>query len=113
MHILRREIIGGIVVITLDIQSLDATNVSQVTALVMEATRGQAHAVVDLGTLRYFDVRGFAAILKWAIGGPNGPEVRFCSRSGNIQALSELLRADTVFSLYQTREDAMASLDCS
>jgi hypothetical protein len=64
---------------------------------------------VDLGALRYFDVAGFATILRWAGGGPQQAEVRFCSRAGTIWALFELLRARAVVPLYRNREEAMAS----
>ena len=52
--------------ITLDIQSLDASNASDVTERLAEAMPSEAPAVVDLGALRYFDLSGFAGILKWA-----------------------------------------------
>jgi len=107
MHILRCETIRGITMITLEIQSLDAANASYVTECLGKAMRAEAQTVVDLGALRYFDVSGFAAILKWVTG---GSEVRLCSRSGTIHALLELLQADTVVPLYQSREEAMASL---
>lgn len=110
MRILRRETIREINVITLEIQSLDASNAAQVTACLSEAMQGEAKTVVDLGALRYFDVTGFAAILKWAAGNPKGSEVRLCSRSGNVHALLELLQADMVVVLHQSREQALASL---
>jgi anti-anti-sigma factor len=110
MKILRREVVREITVITLEIQSLDASNAAQATTCLTGAMLGQTRAVVDLGALRYFDVTGFAAILKWAAGNPAGPEVRLCSRSGNVHALLELLQADKVVPLYESREQAMASL---
>ena len=113
MHIFRREIIGKIAVITLEIQALDASNASHVSGCLLEAMRDEAQIVVDLGALRHFDVSGFAAILKCAAGSSAGREVRLCSRSGNIRALLELLQADTVVPLYQSREEAIASLQGS
>ena len=110
MHIFRREIIGEITVFTLETQSLDGANASHVTACLLEAMRASAKTVLDLGALRHFDVSGFAGILKCAAGGSGEREVRLCSRSGNIRALLELLQADTVVPLYQSREEAMASL---
>ncbi len=107
MHILRCETIRGITMITLEIQSLDAANASYVTECLVKAMQAETQTVVDLGALRYFDVSGFAAILKWVTG---GSEVRLCSRSGTIHAVLELLQADTVVPLYQSREEAMASL---
>jgi anti-anti-sigma regulatory factor len=100
-----REMLGGIAVITLAISSLDESNASDVTArLALEMPAGDP-AIVDLGSLRYFDLIGFAGILKWAAR----PAVRLCSRSGSIHALLELLRADAVITLYQSREEALAS----
>jgi ABC-type transporter Mla MlaB component len=107
MNVLRREKVRGVTIITLEIQSLDAANASYVTECLVEAMQGEAQAVVDLGTLRHFDVSGFAAILKWVTG---GSEVRLCSRYGTIHALLELLQADTLVPLYQSRDEAMASL---
>ena len=91
--------------ITLEIPSLDSSNASDVAARLAEAMPEEAPAIVDLGALRYFDLSGFAGILKWAAK----PAVRLCSRSGSIHALLELLRADAVITLYQSREEAIAS----
>jgi anti-anti-sigma regulatory factor len=62
--------------------------------------------VLDLGALRYFDVAGFAVILKWAAE----PAVRLCSRAKTVHALSDLLQAETVITIFQSREEALASL---
>jgi anti-anti-sigma factor len=110
MHTFTREIIGQAIVVTLEIQSLDAQNVRHVAQSVAAAMAGADKIVVDLGALQYFDVGGFGAILIWAQGGPQKAEVRVCSRSGTIRALFELLRAQTVVPLYKNREEAMASL---
>jgi anti-anti-sigma factor len=110
MHMFRSEIIREITVITLQIPSLDGSNAEQVTTKLKETIHGQTHTVVDLGALRYFDVSGFAAILKWAASSPQGTEVRLCSRSGTIHALLELLQAGKVVRLYQSREEAIESL---
>jgi anti-anti-sigma factor len=106
----QRETIGNINIITLEVPTLDATNVSQVTGLLEQTMRSGSQIVLDLGALRYFDVSGFAAILRWAVSGQAGQEVRLCSQSGAIRALLELLQADTIFQLYRRREDAVASL---
>jgi anti-anti-sigma factor len=109
MHLFQRQVIQGNTVITLEIQSLDATNAERVTQNLAVAMRGEDRVVVDLGALQYFDVSGFAAILKWATGGLEWPDVRLCSQSGTIQALFELLGANTVIPLFQSREEAIAS----
>jgi anti-anti-sigma regulatory factor len=106
MQVLRCDTIWGINVVTLDIQSLDAVNVAYVTGAVKDAMAERGPTVVDLGSLRYFDVSGFAAILKWAAT----PPVRLCSRAGTIHALLDLLQADSVIKLYLTRDDAISSL---
>jgi anti-anti-sigma factor len=113
MHIFRRETIGEITVITLEIRAMDAANAADVTADLLEAMKNSAKTVLDLGALRYFDVSGFAGILKCVAGGPGEREVRLCSRSGNIRALLELLQADTIVPLYQSREEAMASFQAA
>jgi anti-anti-sigma factor len=110
MNIFRREIIREITVFTFVIQSLDATNAAEASACLTEALAHETRVLIDLGSLRYFDIGGFAAILKWAAASPHGPEVRFCSSSRTVHALLELLQADTVVRLYQSRNDALASL---
>jgi anti-anti-sigma factor len=110
MDIYKREIIGDIIVITLQVQSIDAKNSQKIGRRVAEAMADGERIVVDLGALRYFDVAGFAALLNWAGGGPRRAQVRFCSQSGAIRALFELLRANAVVPLYRGCEEAMASL---
>lgn len=109
MDIYRRETVGEFTVITLQVQSIDTKNSQKISRRVAESMAGLDRIVVDLGALRYFDVGGFAAILNWAGGGPQKAQVRFCSQCGSIRALFELLRANAVIPLYQTREEAMAS----
>jgi anti-anti-sigma factor len=109
MQVFQREIIQEKTVIVLAIQSLDATNARYVSRRVSEAMRGRNQIVVDLGALRYFDVSGFAVILKWVAGNGQGPDVRLCSQCGTVQALFELLGTSTVVPLFQSREEAMAS----
>jgi anti-anti-sigma factor len=110
MAIFTREIVRDTTVITLDIPSLDAGNVRAVSRHLAEAFQGQGKTVLDLGALRYFDVHGFAAILTWVSRSSEGLILRLCSESGTIQALFELLRADSVVSLYRNRDEAIVSL---
>ena len=110
MQTFQREIIRDISVITIKIETLDSGNADQVTGCLTDVLRGENRAVLDLGDLRYCDVRGFAAILKLVAGSIEGQDFRLCSQSGTIQALFELLRAETVVQLYQSREEALTSL---
>jgi anti-anti-sigma factor len=109
MNIFHRENVRQNTVITLGIQSLDSANAQRVTKSLAEAIRGESRVVVDLGALSYFDVSGFAALLKLAVHSNGGPEVRLCSGSGTIQALFELLGANSVVPLFQSRDEALAS----
>jgi anti-anti-sigma factor len=110
MQIFTRETIRQFTVLTMEIETLDGNNTQRVSNRLLEAMQRGEQIVVDLGALRYFDVTGFAAILSWVVRCPVGSEVRLCSQSGNIHALFELLRAESVVSLYSSREDAFASL---
>ena len=109
MHLFQRQVIEKNTVITLEIQSLDGTNAERVTRNLAVAMRGEDRVVLDLGALRYFDVSGFAAILQWATRDREWPDVRLCSQSGTVQALFELLGANTAIPLFQSREEAIAS----
>ena len=108
MRIFKLETIGNIQLVTLEIESLDSSNAGQVGRRLSEVMRGGGPIIVDLGALRYFDVAGFGAILGWIADRPLGSEVHLCSRNGGIQALFELLRANSVVPLYQSREAALA-----
>ena len=108
MQIFKQEIIRHYCVITLEIQSLDTSNSRSVSEAIESAISEENQVVVDLGSLRYFDVNGFAAILQWAAG-KEGTEVKLCSDAGSVQALFELLGADKLVPLFQNREEAMAS----
>jgi anti-anti-sigma factor len=107
----KREVIDRAVVITLECQSLEASNVQRVTRAVSEAMLGGERIIVDLGALQYFDVRGFAGILQWVGSGAPRAEVRLCSRSAPVRALFGLLGADAVIPLYQSREEALSTFD--
>jgi len=96
-------------VLTLMVESLTASNAREVGDCVSHAMRGAHRVLVDLGSLRYFDVRGFAAILSWAAGREDR-EVCLCSESRNIHALFELLRANNMVTLFRSREQALAAL---
>src|ERR1700690_385310 len=109
MHTFKRETIGQTLVITLEIQSLDAKNAQHITRRMAEAMLAGGRIIVDLGALRYFDVSGFAAILNWVGGAPRRAGGRLCSQAGTIRALFELLRAQAVVPLYRSCEEAMAS----
>jgi anti-anti-sigma factor len=111
MDIFKREVFRQKTVITLKIHTLDASNARSVSRRVAEAMKGVRQMVLDLGSLRYFDLAGFAVILQWASG--EGPEVRFCSQSGAVQALFELLGGNAMVPLFFSREEAMASFQGS
>src|ERR1700730_10320419 len=111
MDIFKREVFRQKTVITLKVHSLDASNAQRVAMRVAEAMKGVRQILVDLGSLSYFDLAGFAVILKWA--SDEGPEVRFCSQSGAVQALFELLGGNSMVPLFFSREEAMASFQSS
>ncbi|HWE53373.1 MAG TPA: STAS domain-containing protein [Bryobacteraceae bacterium] len=108
--ILKREILGQAVVITLGVPSLDIQNASRIQRIVADEIPREGSAIIDLGELRYFDVTGFAAILSWVAESPSKAEVRLCSGSGAIRALFELLQGDKLVPLYVSVEEAAISL---
>jgi anti-anti-sigma regulatory factor len=109
VDILKREMTGRTAVITLQIPSVDARNMTRVSDAVSRAIPVEGTVLIDLSELRYFDVIGFAAILSWVAEDRRKAEVRLCSGSGPVHALFELLRADTLIPLFSCREDAIAS----
>ena len=92
--------------LTLAVECIDRHNAMRVGMAVTAALSAESPVLIDLGRLRYFDVRGFVAILKWIA---TGKSVRLCSLDPNIHTLFELLRAHSSVPLYRTREEALAS----
>ena len=113
MDIFKREVFRQKTVITLKVHSLDASNAQRVAMRVAEAMKGVRQILVDpMGYFELFPTSPrFAVILKWA--SDEGPEVRFCSQSGAVQALFELLGGNSMVPLFFSREEAMASFQSS
>ena len=109
MPILKYETIRNQTVITLETQTLDSRNTPRVSQRMQEVLESETDAVIDLGPLRHFDAVGFAAMLQWT-SGKNGCEVCLCSKSRRVQALFEMLSANTLVPLFQSREEAMSAI---
>ena len=109
MQVFTNQTIQYCRVLTLVIESLDARNADEVGESVLQAMSESRRVLVDLGALLYFDVRGFAAILRWAAGREDR-EVCLCSGSRNVHALFGLLQAENLVTLFQSREQALGAL---
>jgi anti-anti-sigma factor len=99
----------NIALVSLNVESLVSDNVQQVRRSVIPALVKSRRILLDLGKLRYFDVTGFAEILRWVAQAKDAGEVRVCSKSAEVHALFELLCASTVVPFFWSREEALAS----
>lgn len=101
----------GIAVFTVEVASLVSSNIPALRQNAILADLATSRRVViDLGALRYFDVRGFTEILRWVAQAEDAGDVRVCSESPEVHALLELLRGPLLLTCYESRQKALSSM---
>lgn len=98
----------NVVLITLNVESLVSANVQHVRQAILPTLRQRGRIVLDLGTLRYFDVTGFAELLHWIAKAKESGVVHMCSEQPEVHALLKLLRASSVLPFYWSKEEALS-----
>lgn len=72
------------------------------------AKEGHKKVVVDLSNLYYIDSSGLAALIQLHVATKKiGGVLNFCSLSEHAQEVFEMAKLDTLFSTYETLEDAL------
>lgn len=105
-----REKIGDVVVVTLQGEHLDASNIKDFKRDVAGSTEPNAKVVMDLGRVQFVDSSGCGAILSYlrqlkAVGG----DLKLCAITKPVRALFELVRFHRVLDIFNTREEALKS----
>jgi anti-sigma B factor antagonist len=101
---------NDVLVIELREDNLDASNVREFRDAVRSLMQERTHVVLDLAGVKFVDSSGLGALVSClrqanALKG----DLRLCELSRNVRALFELMRMHRVFTIHETRADAVAS----
>jgi anti-sigma B factor antagonist len=103
-----RETIGDVLVITPQVEYLDASNSKDFRRELTDLVEPKAKVVLDLGKVQFVDSSGCGTLLFYlrqlsAIGG----DVKLCGLNRPVRALFELIRLQRVFEIFNTRDEAV------
>jgi anti-sigma B factor antagonist len=104
------EVIDGIRVVVVPGDHVDAANARDVRAAIEAAMGDSANVVADLVNVSFVDSAGLGALLSLLrLATSRSGDFRLCRPSKAVRALLQLVRMHRVFSIFNTREEAVAS----
>ncbi len=108
---LASETIGDVEVIEVLEKNLDADTAQLFkTEMTARLTEG-GKIIFDLGMLEFIDSSGLGAMLSCLRKlNATGGDLKLCSLSASVRSMFELVRMHRVIEIYETREEAIASL---
>jgi anti-sigma B factor antagonist len=101
---------ADVLVVELREDNLDASNVREFREAIQSLMQDRACVVLDMAGVRFVDSSGLGALIS-CLRNTNSRkgDFRLCELSRTVRALFELMRMHRVFTLYDTRADAVAS----
>jgi anti-sigma B factor antagonist len=105
---------GGVALVTLQTDHLDANNSKQFGAELEPVLEETQLVVLDVESLDFVDSSGLGALLsalKQAATG--GGDIRLCRVKPSVQALFDVVRLDQVLDIYPSRREAVESFDAT
>jgi anti-sigma B factor antagonist len=101
----------GALVIALNEDNLDASNVREFKDAIQALLHEHDQVVLDLSAVRFVDSSGLGALISCMrqLSSRNG-DFKLCSMSRPVRALFELMRMHRVFNIYESPEEALRSL---
>lgn len=102
----------GVLVIQIQEDNLDASNVREFREEVQKLIKDNNRVVLDMSMLKFVDSSGLGALIA-CLRETNGRkgDFRLSSLSRSVMALFELMRMHRVFSIHDTVEGAVKSFD--
>lgn len=99
------------IAIVIECENLDAGNAQRFKEQVQPYLDTQALVIIDMCAVRFVDSSGLGAMLAClrSMNNKQG-QLKLVSLASPVRALFELVRMHRIFSIYDTREDALASL---
>lgn len=104
------EMVNDVVVIDVPNESIDVSNAPDFKRDLTNAFEDNANVVMDLANVNFVDSAGLGTMV-WAVKqlAARGGDMRLCNVNGAVRSLFELVRMHKLVSVFDTREDAIAS----
>lgn len=98
-------------IIRIDSDNLDAGNVKTFKEQIASALDANGTVLIDMSRLNFVDSSGLGALLSCLriMNNKNG-QLKLFAMAKPVQALFELVRMHRIFSIYNTRDEALAAL---
>ena len=104
------EIIQDVKVVRVGLESLDAGNAREFRAAMEPHLAGATRVVADLSVVQFMDSAGLGALLSVLRQvSANGGDFRLAEPSRAVRSLLQLVRMHRIFSIHNTRDEAIAS----
>lgn len=102
---------GKGVIVIVQSENLDASNVKAFKDRLLPVLEDHTNVLLDMSKLGFIDSSGLGALLSClrTMNSKNG-QLKLFSMAKPVQALFELVRMHRIFSIYNTREEALAAL---
>jgi anti-sigma B factor antagonist len=102
------ETMGGVAVVTVPVEELDAGNTVEFKRDVAPVLDASTKVVLDLGRVRFMDSSGLGALLSCLRKlNERGGDLKLCAISKPVRTVIELVRMHRIFDIYVTREEAV------
>jgi len=102
--------LDDISVVTLQAESLDASNANDFKRLVGSTVSAKAKIILDLNRVQFIDSTGCGSILSYLRQlNPVGGDLKLCGVSKPVRSLFELVRMHRILDIFNTREEAARS----
>ncbi len=101
---------ADVLVVELREDNLDASNVREFREAIQSLMQDRAQVVLDMAGVKFVDSSGLGALIS-CLRQANGRkgDLRLCELTRTVRALFELMRMHRVFTLHESRADAVAS----
>ncbi len=95
----------------IDSENLDAGNAKEFKEQILPHINSNELVILDMGSLKFVDSSGLGALLSClhAMNKKHG-QLKLVNMNKSVIALFELVRMHRIFSIYNTREEAIGSL---
>ena len=90
---------------------LDEANIKDFRSIIAPILKTHTRIVLDLGSLRFIDSAGLAAVLHCLKQlNTQGGDLKLCGLSRSVRTLFELVRMNRIFVTFDTREEAVRAV---
>lgn len=112
MHITRENLPDNKgTIVTIECENLDAGNVKDFKEQIATVLQGSRAVLLDMSRLNFVDSSGLGALLSCLrVMNNRQGQLKLFAMAKPVQALFELVRMHRLFSIYNTREEAIAVL---